>query len=355
MWNVVNFNLEKLEKTFAVWYWENLKWVKHFDSVWSALWYFDYVDYKIDEQKLHERKHDMDVFASQLESYWVKVTRPDELTKIQTFKTPYFFWVLTPVSNPRDRVLVCWKHLIETPVMVRKRYFENNLMYHLFQDYCLNKWFNWISAPYPILDYQRFDDKNRRETRDFQNFDTGAYDIAFDAAQILKVTPTDMIMNITSYNHENGATWLQKVLDALNTWITIHKVYQLDDNHIDGVLMVLREGVFLVNNDYVKSPRLNDVSKIMPEKFKNWKYIYLEDEPKDIDDTHKDYLKICSTRGAFTNVLPLDEHRVFVNQDAVKTIQVLEKNWFEVIPVQFRHSEIFGGWLHCATLDIDRE
>ena len=169
-----------------------------------------------------------------------------------------------------------------------------------------------------------------------------------------------MIMNITSYNHENWAIWLQRVLDSLNTWITIHKVYWLDDNHIDWVLMVLKEWVFLVNNDYVKKPHLNNIKEKMPDKFKDWKYIYIEDNPEKTDDdilrsTKTDYLKLCSIRGSFTNVLPLDEKKVFVNQDAIKTISVLEKNWFEVIPVQFRHSEIFGWWLHCATLDLVRE
>lgn len=360
VWNVLNFNLEKLDNTFKVWYWENLKWVKEFDSTWSVLWYYDYIDYKIDEEKLKERKEDMDNFALLLEEYWVKVRRPDELLKIQTFKTPYFFWVLTPVTNPRDRIFVYWNNIIETPAMIRKRYFENNLMYNLFQEYALTEWYNWISAPYPSLNYNRFDSKDWKATRDYENFDKLKYDIAFDAAQILKVTDKDLIFNVTSYNHENWAIWLQKVMDNLWTWVKVHKVYQLDDNHIDWVLMVLKEWVFLVNNDYAKKPHLNDIKSKMPEKFKGWKYIYIEDNPKEenewiLDSKTTDYLKLCSIRWSFTNVLPLDDKRVFVNKDAVKTIKVLEKNWFETIPVQFRHSEIFWWWLHCATLDIKRD
>ena len=33
----------------------------------------------------------------------------------------------------------------------------------------------------------------------------------------------------------------------------------------------------------------------------------------------------------------------------------LEKYNVESIPVQFRHSTIFGGGLHCSTLDLERE
>lgn len=360
VWNVINFNLEKLDKTFQVWYWDNLKWEKQFNSSWSALWYYDTIDYKVDEQKIEERKEDMDNFSSTLSDLWIKVYRPEELKKIQTFKTPDFFWVLTPVTNPRDKVFVYWKNIIETPPMVRKRYFENQLMYNIFHEFLYDKWYNWISAPYPALTYDRFDDKDRKENRDFKNYSSSQYDISFDAAQLLKIWK-DIIFNVTSYNHENGAKWLQRVLDSLWTGAKIHKVYQLDDNHIDGVLMVLKPWVFLVNNDYVKKPHLNDIKKMLPEKFQNWKFIYIEDNPditikEDILDSRTtDYLKLCSIRGSYTNVLPIDENTICVNEDAVKTIHILENNGFKVIPIKFRHCEIFWGGLHCATLDLMRD
>lgn len=362
--NVINFNLEKLDKTFQLWYWNNLTDIKKnrlFDTPWSALWYFDNVDYKVDQEKIYERKEDMDNFSKILSNnFWVKVYRPDELDKIQTFKTPDFFWVLTPVTNPRDRVFVYWKNIIETPAMIRKRYFENQLLYRLFQEFLFEKWYNWISAPLPRLTYDRFDDLPRNSKKDYDTYNKKDYDISFDAAQILKIWK-DLLFNVTSYNHENWAYWLQRVLDSLWTWAKVHKVYSLDDNHIDWVLMVLKPGVFLVNNDYVKKPHLHNIKKMLPEKFHNWKFIYIEDNPdfkikEDIlDSRYTNYLKLCSIRGSYTNVLPIDEKTVCVNMDAVKTINVLEKNWFNVIPIRFRHCEIFWWWLHCATLDLERE
>lgn len=361
VWNVINFNLEKLDKTFKVGYWENLQWMERdFDSSWSALWYYDTVDYKVDQQKIHERTEDMNNFSALLSNLGIKVTRPDELMAIKTFKTPDFFGVLTPVSNPRDRVFVYGNTIIETPAMIRKRFFENQLLYNLFQNYFLEKWFAWISAPSPSLQYSRFDANDWKEQRNYENFSNNQFDIAFDAAQMLKIGK-DILFNVTSYNHENGANWMQRTLDALGTWAKVHKVYQLDDNHIDGVLMVLKPGVFLVNNDYVKKPHLHDIKKYLPEKFHNWKYIYLEDNPDYsqnddvLDSRTTDFAKLCSIRWSYTNVLSIDEDTICVNKDAVKTIKVLEENGFKVIPVQFRHCEIFWWGLHCATLDINRE
>jgi glycine amidinotransferase len=66
-------------------------------------------------------------------------------------------------------------------------------------------------------------------------------------------------------------------------------------------------------------------------------------------------LELCSLRWSDVNVLSLDENKVCVIEDAIATIALLRKKWFEVIPVKMRHCEIFGWGLHCATLDIDRE
>jgi glycine amidinotransferase len=121
---------------------------------------------------------------------------------------------------------------------------------------------------------------------------------------------------------------MQRLLDKIEPGAKVHKIYKLDDNHIDGVLMVLKPGVFLVNNDYVKKPHLHDIKKYLPEKFQNWKYIYIEDNPDTkastkngiLDSRTTDFLQLCSIRGSFTNVLSIDENTVCVNKDAIKTI-----------------------------------
>ena len=340
--DVQNYNLEKLDATFKIAYGENLK-----DSPFE---YFK--NYKVDKQKILERKEDLENLASLLQERWITVYRPEELKSFKTFKTPGFSWVLTPYTNPRDRVLVYGDKIIETPATCTKRYFENNLVYTLFSKLVSQKNLTWLSAPYPLLDMERIDDLYWKEKRDFENFDRSAYDMMFDAANMIKVWK-DILFNISTYNQYIWYEWLQKILGED---VNIHPIFQLDDSHIDGKLSVLRPGTFLVNNTLMEK----NIQEYLPEKFKDWEIIYTGDygehtqleweEGMDIT-----YPELCSMRWHDTNVLSLDENTVLVQKFATQTIQNLEEKGFTVIPVQMRHPEIFWGGIHCATLDIERE
>lgn len=338
--NVQNYNLDKLDITFKVAYGENLK-----DSV-----FWDFVDYKVDKQKIIERNEDLQNFAKLLQDEGIKVVRPEELSNFKSFKTPHFSWFLTPVTNPRDKVMVYGNKIIETPALCRKRYFENQLLYRLFLNYFNNEGYAWLSAPMPPLRLENFDMDYWLNERDFNNFEKNQYDIAFDAAHIIKIWK-DLLFNISSYNHELWANWLQTILwDEVN----VHKVYQLDDTHIDWKLSVLRPGTFLVNNSMLQK----DIKEYLPEKFHDWEFIYTSDYrtyPEDHYNDNSTFVELCSMRGADTNVLSLDENTVCVLSDATETIKSLENKWFRVIPVQMRHCELFWWGLHCSTLDVDRD
>ena len=55
------------------------------------------------------------------------------------------------------------------------------------------------------------------------------------------------------------------------------------------------------------------------------------------------------------NVLNIDENTIIVNEDSINVIEQLNKLKFNVIPIKFRHSELFAGGIHCSTLDLERE
>lgn len=338
VWNVQKYNLNTLDKTFKVAYGENLR-LSNFDQ---------YSDYQIDKTKILERTQDLDNLVTILKSFGVDVYRPEELDRFITFKTLASKWVLNSVSNPRDICLIYGKYIIETPPVWTKRFFESQLLYHTFFDIFEHLNYSWISAPKPILSQDRIDKEYWRQERDFHNFDRKKYDIAFDAANILKIGK-DLIFNISTYNHELWADWLQRFL-----WddFHVHKVYYLDDNHIDGKLNVLSPGTFLSydsnTEDFLRSS--------LPKKFRGWKILFTEWMDRDIiDNTQSSYLQLCSVRGAWTNVLSIDEQTVLCLDTAIETIDLLRTNWYTVIPVQLRHCELFWWWLHCATLDIQRE
>lgn len=308
-----------------------------------------YKDYKVDKEKILERKEDLDNLARIISNFWVEVYRPDELNDFITFKTLHSKGVQNAVSSPRDRVLIYGDMIIETPPVWTKRYFENQLMYNLFFSFLDNLWYTWISAPNPGLSQERLDKEYWNYVRDFQNFDRKAYDIAFDAANILKIGK-DLIFNISTYNHELWADWLQRVL-----WpnITVHKVYQIDDNHIDGKLNVLRPWCFLSYD----SSQEDELRSKLPKKFQNWDILFTDGiKPrKYMQNDDISFLELCSERWAWTNVLSIDEETVLCLDTAIETQDLLQRNGFTVVPVQLRHSELFGGWIHCSTLDVERD
>ena len=332
--NVQNYNLDRLDITFKLAYGENFK-NSHYGNLESI---------EVFKQDIIERTQDLENFGNILTGLGVTVRNPKELKEFKTFKTPEFSGVLTPVSCPRDRTIVYGKKIIETAPMCRKRYFENQLLYELFQDY-FNHGYTWLSAPIGSLKEERFDTSYWKDSRNFENFPTHKYDIAFDAAHMLKVWK-DILFNVSTYNHELWARWMQNLLwDDVN----VHKIYQIDDTHIDGKISVLRPWTFLVNGTIWKK-----IFHYLPEKFHNWDVVYVEEDESALKKRKKQ-VSLCSFLGECTNVLSIDENTVCISDNAVNTIWKLEKKGFSVIPVKMRHCDVFGGGLHCATLDVARE
>ena len=181
--------------------------------------------------------------------------------------------------------------------------------------------------------------------RNFENFDRSKYDMAIDGAQFLRIGK-DVIVNVTTYNHYLGYEWVKSLFPETNFYLV-----SITDNHIDGDLLCLKPGVFLVN------PIHKNIKDHLPEKFKNWKIIYPESLTENIDVSEMTDLglRLASSRGMDINVLSIDENTVIVNKRAIGVISVLEKNGFTVIPVKLDNGEIFCGGIHCSTLDLVRE
>lgn len=95
----------------------------------------------------------------------------------------------------------------------------------------------------------------------------------------------------------------------------------------------------------------------MPEKFRSWKFIYPENLPpnKDVTGMTDADIRLASSRGMDINVLSVDENTVIASEQAVGVIKALEKNGFTVCPVRLENGEIFGGGIHCSTLDLVRD
>ena len=301
--------------------------------------------YSVSMALIDERNKQLDNLADLLSVRGITVHRPDTLDKIVPFTTPSFRSELSSASNVRDVSWVYCNKLIETPTFVRNRYYENTLLYNVYnQAYDKGRGGQWIRCPHTELTEDTIDLGHWGDTRDYNNIPSN-YVMAIDGAQFLRIGK-DVIVNINSYNQWLGYEWVKSFFPDTN-----FHVLHVADNHIDGCLIALKPGVFLVNPLY---PNIRD---LLPEKFRNWKYLYPKDLTANIDVrgmTDID-IRLASSRGMDVNVLSLDENTVLTTDRAYGVKDILDKNGFDVVEVKLEHGEIFAGGIHCSTLDLVRD
>lgn len=201
--------------------------------------------YRINMESVSKRNEDLDNLAKVLESRGITVHRPDPLTKVVKFQTPTFKSEVSSANNVRDITIVYRDCIIETPTYVRNRYFENMLLYKVYNDAFDNgKGGKWIKAPNTKLSEQTIDLEDWRHERDFTNIPKN-FEMAIDGAQFLRIGK-DVIVNVTTYNHYLGFQWIKSFFPE-----TDFHMISIADNHIDGALICLKPGVFLVDPKYL--------------------------------------------------------------------------------------------------------
>lgn len=320
----LGFDKKYFDLTFNLFFNKNLK----------NTYYGEEFQNQFTSEILKERNDDLDNLAKILESYNVKVYRPKTLDKIKRVITPEFENIITASSNVRDLTFIYNKTIIETPISLRGRFFENYFLNDIFKDLYFNYDYNWIKAPISFLNSENIDQNPWDSKRDYK--ENIKYDILFDAANMIKLDDY-IIYNYSSYNHYNAIKWLKMNINA-----NIYCI-NLTDNHIDGNIVPISKDTLLINENNINS-RIED---LLPKKFKLIKV------PK-IEKINKNF--IASPEGMSINVLNLDEKTIIINKEHEQTLgEILYKNGFNVIPIQLRYCEAFGGGIHCSTLDLERE
>jgi glycine amidinotransferase len=302
-------------------------------------------DYHVSMNLIDQRNEELNNLANVLSKLNILVHRPKTLDKIISFSTPSFKSEMSSASNVRDLTLVYQNKIIETPTFVQNRYYENTLLYDTYNSI----WNNglggqWIKAPHIELTEKTVDLGHWGDTRDYKNIPKN-FVMAIDGAQFLRIG-RDCIVNINSYNQYLGFLWVKSLFPN-----TDFHILHVADNHIDGCLICLKPGVFLVN------PLYSNIRDLLPKKFKNWKYLYPKDLTQNIDVrgmTNID-IRLASSRGMDVNVLSIDENTVLVNRRAIGVKDILEKNGFNIVEVSLENGEIFAGGIHCSTLDLVRD
>lgn len=301
---------------------------------------------KLQQKLIEERQLDLDNLATTLKNLGIVVHRPQKLEVITEFQTPYFKDFTSPCDNPRDQVLILGDKIIETPCIWRKRYFENDQLKHIFYPF-FEAGSAWISAPRPMMKDSSYDISRMKDNINISQTEReaneGLKEIMFDAAQCLKFG-RDILVNVNSVNHELGLKWLKSVAGPDYRFHPI----TLCDHHIDGMLMPIAPGRLVINSGTMPS----QIDKL-PSFLQDWEMIRLDVEHK------ASYEFNLSSVNIYANVLPIAPNKVIIfhenkEPDPVLT-SILTKHKIDFIHVQLRHSRLFGGGSHCATLDLIRE
>ena len=343
----LNFTKRQMDFTFRNMFKENLK----LDSIYNNI----FENYELNYELVQERIQDLDNLAKVLEDRGIEVIRPD------TYELPNYFdyngknQIKSAASNVRDITLTYKDLVIETQISVINRLHENEL----FMDKVKNRiqGNKFIKMPIMPITNSAIDSGEWLNVQERIRKMTGEEALNLmpymDAANIIKIND-DIICNIGSINQWKSSQLLENIIKTYYPNIEFHRMF-IADSHIDGTLIPLKEGVFLVNErflntDYIKSS--------LPEKFQNWTLIYAQDtyeeDRKYWDNISKNPIALASSRGMDINVLSLNRSEVLINDDAVRTADLLYKHYFQPIPIKFRHGEIFAGGIHCSTLDLER-
>jgi glycine amidinotransferase len=306
--------------------------------------------YTIRHELLEIRNKQLDIIATKLEDYGVIVSRPNTLSKIVQFQTPDFKSELSSASNIRDTTIIIDDTIVETPTYVQNRYFENTLLYDVFNEKFDNgNGGKWVRPPLTKITESTMDLDNWDNNRDFTK-KLSNYTMAIDGAQFLRLN-NDIICNVSTYNHYLGYKWVESLFPHKNFYMI-----KITDNHIDGTLLPLCEGKFLINTNDFTNRSVDEIRKQLPKYYQDWQFIEpkFRKERSQKKKTNID-IKLASSRGMDINILNIDPNTLMINDDAKDTMDVLDKNGFNIVPVKLDNCEIFGGGIHCSTLDIHRE
>ena len=325
------------ELSARIFYWEN--YLRH-EGVLPA-------DLIPTDRVFAECAEDLDDFAEALVGEGVTVRRPDIPSGGERdFWSPYEWGGrFLPAYNVRDQILIYGDTVIETPPLVRTRAFENDLLKSILYKY-FAAGAKWIVAPRPTMTDASFDTAHISPDATWLLPDrcdplvSPRFEMMFDAAQCLRFG-THIIANVSNDNHKLGIDWLQRILPA----VTILRV-SLCDSHLDATIVPLRPGLLMVDS------RLVPTIDMLPAPLRGWDIIWIcgDDLPQANSDTT---LKLASNALSM-NILSLDEKRVMVDGAATAIMRKLQTCGIDPIPVRFRHGRVFGGGLHCVTLDVRR-
>ncbi len=335
---------------------------------------------KFPQELVDEANEQMDYFVEVLEKRGVivdRVTVHPYLAEENSFGTPDWTVMNFRGTNcPRDLFMPVGNEIIEAPGVLRTRWFEYLCMRPLFEQYFKeDPEFLWTAAPKPRLTDKSYVknywhkekhewtlDERHQRSLDWK-FVYTEQEPMWDAAAAARCGK-DVIMSCGQAVNKSGMDWLKRYFGEKGIrfhhvlWDTdpeseTAKTWGFGGGHIDVLLLPLRPGLFVHNPEHpIATPELTQLIKQ-----NDWEIVDAA-KPSHI---YQNKLSVWGESGdprtswISMNTLSLDEKSVFVEAHEDAYIEQLTKLGFEVIPIPYDKAEIFGGSLHCTTVDVYRE
>jgi glycine amidinotransferase len=337
----------------------------HHDNIVRSEWYYprlstpgsDAPERQIGQSPIKQRyvdelNEDIEGIVAALESLSVKVLRPLPLdASTAEVRTPAWSAAVVPPLNLRDNTLILGDEIVETPPMIRSRYFETQFLTPVFAEY-FRRGAKWTVMPRPLMTDASFDTSYANSSAggptepindpEHSPYDVG-FEMMFDGAQCMRLG-RDIVANISTANHALAVDWLERHFEGR---FRFHRVHRLSDSHIDSMVLALRPGTLLVRSE--------SVAELLPEPLRKWDLIVPPTpEGNNFPQYDEDDL-ILTSKYIDLNVLSVSEDTVLVNDACPELIRTLEQRRFTVVPVRHRHRRLFGGGFHCFTLDTVRD
>lgn len=298
----------------------------------------------------------LDNFVKLLEEYGVQVDRPTPIDFSQTVQTPD--WMQNSMFGtmpPRDLLLTVGNEILEATMSQRSRWFEYICYRPLLEKYFKeDPDFRWEAAPKPRLSQQTYhedfwstfnakSEEAQLEHTYMKEWGLTEAEPLFDAADVGRFGK-DLFVQRSTVTNAAGINWLRRHFPN-------HRVHEItfketDPVHIDATFIPLRPGLALVNRK--RAPLTPQLTELL--EMNDWQMVECAEPAHD----KKGKLSYCSIWLSM-NILMLDHKTVFVEEQEKSQMEQLDTLGFNVIPVPFWDVAAFGGGLHCATADVNRE
>ena len=298
------------------------------------------VDFRNNIQRiLAESEEDFIILTQILQSYGVKVHRPD---------CKFTGKFLYPAVCPRDMHVVYGEQTFGTIGGDPNRYYESSY----FEDIVLGLGLPFEKMPRPNLpDYYLPYRENKEK-------------ILYHAANILKCG--DALLYTKPWNTQKdypltrqfgrgtykGLQWLQDRIDA--NWIEIE-----ESGHADGKIALIKPGLLLCWRLSDIPKELEDwdsivVPKIpLPEQF--WQGSLQPMRKNKVNSWLNSWIGHVDETVFDINVISISPEVVLTNGYNKEVAAQLKRYGVEMVPFNFRHRFFWDGGLHCVTLDLVRD